>query len=190
MRVTLKANERSRKFRKGMSMKRILSLLIIAILLLGCCSALAEKYPEGTLYKGMKGHTAEIRQLQQWLIDLDYLDDKADGKFGQNTQNAVKAFQQDHGLTVDGEYGPKSHDALMAEIDKLNDIPSVPSASADDLVGKSGEWRVRTGPDTAYPTAGFASGGDKLTKIDLGKWVPVLFGGEVRFISMEALEVD
>jgi len=90
-------------------MKRILSLLTAFILLAGCFSAaLAEKYPEGTLYKGMKGHAAEIRQLQQWLIDLEYLDDKADGKFGQNTQNAVKAFQKDRGLTADGIAWPET----------------------------------------------------------------------------------
>ena len=90
-------------------MKRILSLLLTMMLITGCCSAaLAEQYPEGTLYKGMKGHTAEIRQLQQWLIDLEYLDDKADGKFGQNTQNAVKAFQKDRGLTADGIAWPET----------------------------------------------------------------------------------
>jgi len=90
-------------------MKRILSLLIAFILLAGCFSAaLAEKYPEGTLYKGMKGHAAEIRQLQQWLIDLEYLDDKADGKFGQNTQAAVMAFQKDRGLNADGIAWPET----------------------------------------------------------------------------------
>ena len=90
-------------------MKKIQAILLAAVLLLGCFSAaLAEKYPEGTLYKGMKGHTAEIRQLQQWLIDLEYLDDKADGKFGQNTQAAVKAFQKDRGLTADGIAWPET----------------------------------------------------------------------------------
>ena len=90
-------------------MKRIFSLLIAFVLTASCFSAaLAEKYPEGTLYKGMKGHAAEIRQLQQWLIDLEYLDDKADGKFGQNTQNAVKAFQKDRGLTADGIAWPET----------------------------------------------------------------------------------
>ena len=90
-------------------MKKIQAILMAAVLLLGCFSAaLAEKYPAGTLYKGMKGHTDEIRQLQQWLIDLGYLDDKADGKFGQNTQAAVKAFQKDRGLTADGIAWPET----------------------------------------------------------------------------------
>lgn len=145
---------------------------------------------ERLIQKGDEGE--DVKLMQQYLLQLGYDLGSygADGDFGSATEKALKAFQKDKKLTMDGEYGPKSHDALMAEIDKLNDIPGVPSASADDLVVKSGEWRVRTGPGTAYPTAGFVDGGDKLTKIDLGKWVPVLFGGEVRFISMEALEVD
>lgn len=90
-------------------MKKVLSLLMTIVLVLGCFSpTLAEKYPEGTLYKGMKGHTAEIKQLQQWLIDLEYLDDQADGKFGQNTQAAVKAFQKDRGQTADGIAWPET----------------------------------------------------------------------------------
>ena len=90
-------------------MKKFLAVLLAAVLLQGCFSAaLAEKYPEGTLYKDMKGHTAEIRQLQQWLIDLEYLDDKADGQFGQNTQAAVKVFQKDRGLTADGIAWPET----------------------------------------------------------------------------------
>ena len=90
-------------------MKKTLSLLLAVVLMLGCCSAvLAEQYPEGTLYKGMKGHADEIRELQQLLIDLRYLNDKADGKFGKNTQAAVKAFQQEHDLTADGIAWPET----------------------------------------------------------------------------------
>ena len=49
-------------------MKKALALLMAVVLVMGCgFAALAEQYPQGTLYKGMKGHTAEIKQLQQWL---------------------------------------------------------------------------------------------------------------------------
>jgi len=94
-------------------MKKVLCVLLTTILLMGCFSAaLAEEYPEGTLYKGMKGHTAEIKELQQWLKDLGYLDDKVDGKFGKNTQGALKSFQEDYGLKADGVGWP----------DVLNDL--------------------------------------------------------------------
>ena len=36
-----------------------------------------------------------------------------DGKFGKDTLAAVKAFQNDHGLVVDGIVGPKTRKELM-----------------------------------------------------------------------------
>ena len=36
-----------------------------------------------------------------------------DGDFGRMTEKAVKAFQKDHGLTVDGICGPKTWKELM-----------------------------------------------------------------------------
>ena len=36
-----------------------------------------------------------------------------DGDFGRMTEKAVKAFQQDHGLKVDGICGPKTFAALL-----------------------------------------------------------------------------
>ena len=38
----------------------------------------------------------------------------ADGDFGANTLSALKSFQKDHGLSVDGIYGPKSEAALLS----------------------------------------------------------------------------
>ena len=43
------------------------------------------------LSRGSKGE--DVRQLQSKLIDLGFLDDKADGIFGKKTQAAVKALQ-------------------------------------------------------------------------------------------------
>ena len=69
-------------------------------------------YPEGTLYKDIKGHSDEVKDLQQKLTDLDYLNDKVDGKFGKKTQAAVKAFQKACGLAADGIAWPQTLDAL------------------------------------------------------------------------------
>ena len=89
-------------------MKKIQAILLAAVLLLGCFSAaLAEKYPEGTLYKGMTGHTAEVKDLQQWLKDLGYLNDKVDGKFGKNTQSALKAFRRTMAFLLMALPGPR-----------------------------------------------------------------------------------
>lgn len=132
---------------------------------------------------------ADVKQMQLNLIKLRYdLGERgADGDFGSKTKDAVEAFQYDKSLPVTGEYDAATHAAMLAALE----IPIIaPDASADDLTVKDGSWRVRTGPGTAYPTAGFVHGGDKLTKIDLGKWQTVLYKGEVRYISKSGLEED
>ncbi len=52
------------------------------------------------LKKGSKG--AEVKILQQFLIDGDYLTGKADGIFGAMTETAVKKFQTEYKITADG----------------------------------------------------------------------------------------
>jgi peptidoglycan hydrolase-like protein with peptidoglycan-binding domain len=147
-----------------------------------------KKFGVDILREGDEGEAVKLMQEYLDRLGYDLGSSGIDGDFGPKTEGALKAFQKEQKLKVDGEFGPNSHEAMMAAIDKLNETPIVPSASPDDLTVKPGEWRIRTGPGTAYSTAGFVNGGDKLTKIDLGNWVPVLFGGEVRFISKEAVE--
>lgn len=131
-----------------------------------------------------------VRLMQDYLIKLGYDLGSygADGDFGSKTETALEAFQIDKKLLVDGEFGEKSHAALMAAIDALDDVPVIAPEPVGDLTVKDGSWRIRTGPGTAYPTAGYVKGGEKLTGIDLGDFRPVKFGDEVRFISKKALE--
>lgn len=78
-----------------------------------------------TLQKGMKNSTA-VQTLQSRLIELGYLNDKADGAFGNNTMEAVKAFQRQAGLTVDGVATAEVQTALYAL-----DAPEAPAPTAD-----------------------------------------------------------
>lgn len=77
------------------------------------------------LQKGDKGQ--EVKYLQSKLISLGYSCGKsgADGEFGTDTLNAVKRFQQDHGLVVDGEAGVNA----MSKINALLSSKSKPTAS-------------------------------------------------------------
>ena len=54
----------------------------------------------------------EVTQIQQRLSQLGYDPGKADGIFGDRTLAAVKAFQRDYGLTVDGIAGKNTLAAL------------------------------------------------------------------------------
>ena len=64
------------------------------------------------LKKGDKGEA--VKTMQTMLIACGYScgSTGADGDFGKNTDAALRAFQKDNGLTVDGIYGPVSKAAL------------------------------------------------------------------------------
>ena len=92
-------------------MKKTLALLLIAFVLLGCAPRLsnsasfatAEAANYTTLGKGSKGNA--VKALQQRLIDLKYLDGKADGAYGDKTAKAVSDFQRTVGIVVSGTAG-------------------------------------------------------------------------------------
>ena len=66
-----------------------------------------------TLRRGSTG--PEVTALQQRLTDLGFDPNGIDGKFGPDTEAAVKAFQQANGLTVDGIVGPITRAALQLD---------------------------------------------------------------------------
>lgn len=57
--------------------------------------------------------------VQNKLKALGYLDDIADGVFGENTEKAVKEFQKDNGLSETGEVDRITYRLLFAD-DLLN----------------------------------------------------------------------
>ncbi len=65
-----------------------------------------------TLKKGSTG--ADVKKLQQALIDLGYLSDTADGTFGAKTQDAVTLFQAVNSLDADGLAGAKTQALLFS----------------------------------------------------------------------------
>ncbi|MBQ7866849.1 MAG: peptidoglycan-binding protein, partial [Clostridia bacterium] len=59
-------------------------------------------YSDDTLYRGIEDRGDDVRKMQEALIEQGYLKGKADGKFGMQTQQAVRNFQRDHGFYQDG----------------------------------------------------------------------------------------
>ena len=67
----------------------------------------------GTLKIGSTG--SEVRKMQQRLKELGYLKGSADGDFGEATETAVKNFQANNGLTVDGKAGNATLNKLYSD---------------------------------------------------------------------------
>ena len=91
-----------------MRRKRILSGLVAVVILLVLYTAAC-----ADLAKGSRGE--DVKQLQQMMIDLGVLNDKADGIFGKKTEAAVKALQRYRGTKQNGR-------ADQAFLDDLNDL--------------------------------------------------------------------
>lgn len=70
---------------------------------------------------GSRGN--DVRMMQQKLIELGYLNGKADGIFGSLTREAVIKFQRAKGLAVDGIAGPQTLNALYGTSSPSNGQP-------------------------------------------------------------------
>ncbi|MGH8961474.1 MAG: L,D-transpeptidase family protein [Jatrophihabitantaceae bacterium] len=66
--------------------------------------------PKQTLKEGDKG--SAVKALQERLNSLKYYAGSADGQFGNNTIEAVWAFQEVQGISVDGIVGPQTWKSL------------------------------------------------------------------------------
>ena len=73
-----------------------------------------------TIRRGSKG--AEVGECQTMLVKLGYDIGPCgiDGDFGRATEKAVREFQGDHQLVVDGVVGPMTWDALDKAVAQLN----------------------------------------------------------------------
>lgn len=89
-----------------------------------------------TLRKGDSGD--DVRELQESLNTLLYNAGEADGKFGSRTESALKDYQRDHGLKVDGICGPATWASIEEELsEKPVPIPPVPDPMVAQLVAQA-----------------------------------------------------
>ncbi|AFM43493.1 spore cortex-lytic enzyme [Desulfosporosinus acidiphilus SJ4] len=59
-----------------------------------------------TLSRGSRG--ADVKEMQSRLVQLGYGVGPIDGAFGPKTETAIRSFQKDHGLKIDGLAGTKT----------------------------------------------------------------------------------
>ncbi|MGN0784594.1 MAG: NlpC/P60 family protein [Candidatus Aphodomorpha sp.] len=78
------------------------------------------------LRSGSRG--SAVKQLQEQLILLGYLDDRADGIFGRLTDAAVRQYQRRNGLTVDGIAGKITLGQVSAEAQRVQTVVNAAKA--------------------------------------------------------------
>lgn len=81
------------------------------------------------LKQGMSGD--DVKELQEKLNKLGY-NVTVDGKYGIKTFVAVCAFQEDHGIEVDGEAGPVTM-SLFESIEQAGKYNDVPATTPDNV---------------------------------------------------------
>lgn len=84
---------------------------------------LPEETKTGIVKKGMQ--CDEVILLQMRLRDLGYYNYKITNYFGSYTEDAVKGFQKENELSVDGVMGPKTFDILFSNDAKRAPVKEV-----------------------------------------------------------------
>lgn len=136
---------------------------------------LGERY----LRNGSEG--GDVKEMQSLLIQLGYDLGKwgADGDFGDATEMAVRAFQKDNGLEVDGVVGENTYGALMQGNDAVPDNPKY-------VLIQGGNCYIRSEPNTGGKILGTAKNGEKLEwlgETSEAGWHKIRRGDTVGYVS-------
>ena len=131
--------------------------VIVCILMIFATSI--NSYAAENMKRGSKG--SDVREVQEMLISLGYLNDKADGKYGPKTEAAVLAFQRDQGLDATGIVGEGTYNALKkkgtdpeegsAEPDTAFSSWTEDCSSLDELIAFVSECTDKTNPNYLDP---------------------------------------
>lgn len=143
-----------------------------------------------TLSKGMAGE--DVKTLQKRLMMLGYKLPKygADGDFGEETDKAVREFQKDQGLVVDGVVGTDTLAAISKALRNQNDNNAVDKLTSYVAV-RHGNYYVRKEPDKSSESFDVVHDGDKIFYLGETKngWNKVLVGGKEGWLSTKAGDV-
>ncbi len=160
---------------------------------------------------------ADVENVQELLKKLGYIS-KVTGYFGSDTDSAVRSFQNNNGLSVDGKVGAHTMGVLTSGNAKKSTGVNITGANASSFVSvaksKIGSKYVRgaKGPDRfdcsgfvfwclnkvgvkqGYMTSGGWAGSNKYTKInsigELKKGDVIVFKGHVGIIAGGGVMID
>ena len=132
------------------------------------------------LRRGLRG--GDVKRVQEMLMALGYALPLfgADGDYGAETENAVRAFQKAANLLVDGLCGSKTIAALTAQCDQTHPEDDAPSG---ETVTVERETVIRRGPDETFEALTVAEAGTVLTRVECGGWIPVLIDGQTGWLA-------
>lgn len=94
----------------------------------------------GLLLSGSRG--SPVVEVQKYLVQLNYLRTRPTGYYGKLTKEAVKAFQIEHNLIVDGVVGPVTINALREVINDRNKIVEYTVKPSDELEKIAVQYRT------------------------------------------------
>lgn len=137
-----------------MNKRNIWRGVIVAMMLVSfCASAFAASYK--TLRYRDQGD--DVLRMQKALVSLGYATGGTDGKFGPTTEKAVRQFQKDNGLTVDGAAGSAT---LTLLYDRAEGSTSGSTGGSSGSSGSSGSTSNYFGGN--YNTLKYGSRGDRV----------------------------
>ena len=126
----------------------------------------------------------DVKLMQEMLLKLGYDLGSwgCDGDFGDCTELALKAFQTDAKLDVDGESGPTTLVALEKAIEAHDGLK--PTGKTVRISG--GNCYIRTAPNTDGKKLGMAHKGDELPfagEVSDNGWLQVLYKDQKAWVS-------
>lgn len=134
------------------------------------------------LKNGSEGN--DVKEMQSGLIRLGYDLGRwgADGDFGDQTEMAVKQFQQDHRLTVNGMFDEKCVAALDAALVAI----SLPVEDPQSVVIEGGDCYIRSEAGTSGKILGVAKRGSihaYAGETSQTGWICIKHGGGIGWVS-------
>ena len=115
------------------------------------------------LTNGMEGEM--VLQLQQRLKELGYYTAEVDGQYGNGTRDAVRLFQEQHGLDADGVAGQQTFDILYsdrAQYVKATPVPQYEPAESDNAKGPDVPALLPSVPTPGAALIGYGSAGESV----------------------------
>ena len=86
--------------------------VMMALAVIGWADARFQPIAQAAVVLEVGSRGENVVRVQKRLIQYDYLDGTADGRYGADTQAAVRLFQKRNALAVDGRVGPETAAAL------------------------------------------------------------------------------